>query len=287
MKRKKWTEAEEETLISSYSDLLSSCAMFSQLRTREKKFQPIADRINSLHHTLDPAAFPFRWSWRDVSVKIQNMRHQYLNVKLKLSSSPPDSPDWDLALNLWPNFLRYKAVFGDLDPDSSPSSSSPSGEDGKITNLGRMVAELGSVLVGREEARREREGFLRYGRRRRRTAIDAEAEERRDRWRRREERRDVEEMEWRERLLGMQMEHEKRAMQMHVDACQAQMQMLGILVRVACQFPSPSASSGTGGIDGLQGLSMHNSQQQQQQLSAGSLVGDNGKNDAHSGEGFL
>ncbi|KAK8960885.1 hypothetical protein KSP40_PGU014758 [Platanthera guangdongensis] len=113
MKRKKWTEAEEETLINAYSDLLSSCGMFSQLRTREKKFQPIADRLNSLHHIRDPAAFPFRWSWRDVSVKIQNMRHQYLGVKLKLSSS---SPNWDRALHLWPNFLRYKAVFGTLTP---------------------------------------------------------------------------------------------------------------------------------------------------------------------------
>ncbi|KAK8947465.1 hypothetical protein KSP39_PZI006656 [Platanthera zijinensis] len=160
-----------------------------------------------------------------------------------------------------------------------------------------MVARLGSVLVGREETRRERGGLLRDGRRQRRSEIDAlkeaEADERRERWRRREESRDEEEMEWRERLLGMQMEHEKRVMQMHADACQAQIQMLGILLRLACQFLSPAASSGTGGTDGgingLQHHAMHSSPQQppQQQLSSGSLVGDNGKNDAHSGEGYL
>ncbi|KAK8960887.1 hypothetical protein KSP40_PGU014757 [Platanthera guangdongensis] len=158
-----------------------------------------------------------------------------------------------------------------------------------------MVARLGSVLVGREETRRERGGLLRDGRRQRRSEIDAlkEADERRERWRRREESRDEEELEWRERLLGMQMEHQKRVMQMHADACQAQIQMLGILVRLACQFLSPAASSGTGRTDdrinGLQHNAMHSSQQQplQQQLSSGSLVGDNGKNDAHSGEGYL
>ncbi|KAH0462335.1 hypothetical protein IEQ34_009910 [Dendrobium chrysotoxum] len=307
MKRKKWTEAEEETLISAYSELVSSCGGISQLRTREKKFQPIADRVNSLHHLRDATAFPFRWSWRDVSIKIQNMRHQYLGVKLKLPSpsSAAEGPDWDHALHLWPNFLRYKAVFGDIDPHPSPFSSSPASayasaasEDGRVENLGKMVAELGEVLVGREESRREREGSDRVGRYQRRREIEAltamvpsEEEERRQLWRRREERREEEEMEWREKMLEMQMEHEKQVMQMHAEACQVQMQMLGIVVRLVCQFLSPTASSGAGGgdagINGLQHHVMHNLQQQQQPQSPGSLVGDNVKNDVHSGEDYL
>ncbi|XP_020590915.1 uncharacterized protein LOC110031841 [Phalaenopsis equestris] len=306
MKRKKWKEAEEETLISAYSELVSSCGKISQLRTREKKFQPIADRVNSLHHLCDATAFPFRWSWRDVSIKIQNMRHQYIGVKLKLSSSSAaEGPDLDHCLQLWPNFLRYKAVFGDIDPHPSASSSSSASayasaasDDGKIENLGKMVAELGVVLVGREESRREREGCDRECRRQRGSEMQAlaamvvsdEEEERRQRWRRREERREEEEMEWRERMLGMQMEHEKQVMQMHAEACQAQMQMLSILVRFVCQFLSPTASSGAGGsdggINGLQHHVMHNLQHQQQQ-SPGSLVVDNVKNDVPSGEDYL
>lgn len=305
MKRKKWTEAEEETLISAYSELVSTCGGISQLRTREKKFQPIADRVNSLHHFRDATAFPFRWTWRDVSIKIQNMRHQYLGVKLKLpSSSAAEGPDWDHALHLWPNFLRYKAVFGDIDPHPSPSSSSPASayasaasDDGKVENLGKMVAELGEVLVGREEIRREREGCDRECQRRREmealaAMVAAEEEEaRKQRWRRREEIRQEEEMEWREKILGMQMEHEKQVMQMHAEACQAQMQMLSILVRLVCQFLTPTASSGAGGsdggINGLQHHVMHNLQQEQQQQSPGSLVDDNVKNDVPSGEDYL
>lgn len=311
MKRKKWTEVEEETLISAYSELVSSCGGISQLRTREKKFQPIADRVNSLHHLRDATAFPFRWSWRDVSIKIQNMRHQYLGVKLKLpsSSSAAEGPDWDHALHalhFWPNFLRYKAVFGDIDHHPSPSSSSPTSayasavsDDGKVENLGKMVAELGEVLVGREESRREREGCDREGPRQLRREMEAlaamvaseEEKDRRQCWRRREDRREEEEMEWRERMLGMQMDHEKLVMQMHAEACQAQMQMLGILVRLVCQFLSPTGSSGAGGsdggINGLQQHVMHNMQQQQQQQSPASLVGDNVKNDVHSGENYL
>ncbi|PKA59303.1 hypothetical protein AXF42_Ash001397 [Apostasia shenzhenica] len=298
MKRKKWTEAEEETLIGAYSEMLSSGGL-SQLRTREKKFQPIADRVNSLHHLRDATAFPFRWSWRDVSIKIQNMRHQYLGVKLKLSSSSSagGDPDWDHALHLWPNFFRYKAVFGDIDPHPSPSSSSSASagasdasEKGKGDDLGARVAELGEVLIGREERRMEREECDRVCRWRRRwREMEDGDEERWERWRHWEERREEEEMEWREKVLGMQMEHEKQVMQMHAEACQAQMQMLGILVRLVCQFLSPAGTNGGGGSDsGINGLHHHLMQNQQQpEHSPESLVGDDEKHEAHSREHYL
>lgn len=162
-----------------------------------------------------------------------------------------------------------------------------------------MVAELGEVLVGREESRREREGCDREWRSQRRREMDVlqvmatteEEEARKQRCRRREEMREEEEMEWREKMLGMQMEHEKQVMQMHAEACQAQMQMLSILVRFVCQLLTSTASSGAGGSDGgINGLQHHvidNMQQQQQQQSPGSLVGDNVKNDVPSGEDYL
>ncbi|MCL7028052.1 hypothetical protein MKW94_019307 [Papaver nudicaule] len=113
MKRKKWTEAEEETLINKYSDLLNSGTL-PKLKTREKKFQPIADQVNSLHNLQDPISFPFRWSWRDVSIKVQNMRHQYLGVKQKIRVSD-DEFNWNDAIDHWVNFFKYKDVFGDIE----------------------------------------------------------------------------------------------------------------------------------------------------------------------------
>lgn len=376
MKRKKWKEEEEETLIREYSELLSAGSL-AKLRTREKKFQPIADRVNALHHHRDPFAFPFRWSWRDVSIKIQNMRHQYLNVKHKLLQLPPSSSsaggfDWEQGVHLWPNFLLYKEVFGDLDLDPPKNSADlhldsdddddddeeeleepelavedeeredeeqindagehqdfrgfedagakPEEEEeeeeevgvglgleqlrcrggGRLGIIGSRVVGLGKMAMRREERRREREAeretedWERWWRRRAReqrrkadVAAEKEEEERRERWRRRsrEERREEEEMEWRERLLGMQIEYEKQVMQMHADACQAQMQMIGILFRLVCQFLGAGASGSDGGLGGMPHPVMQ--QQQQQQQSPESLVGDNGKNGDHSGGHYL
>ncbi|XP_022143404.1 uncharacterized protein LOC111013283, partial [Momordica charantia] len=115
MKRKKWSEQEEETLLSKYSELLN-CGTLAKLKTREKKFKPIADHVNSVHHLHDPLAFPFRWSWRDVSIKVQNMRHQYLGVKQKIRLSDHHF-NWKDAENHWQNFIKYKEVFGDLPLD--------------------------------------------------------------------------------------------------------------------------------------------------------------------------
>ncbi|KAL2609170.1 hypothetical protein R1flu_027743 [Riccia fluitans] len=135
MRRKKWSEEEEETLISKYGELLRAGTLH-RLKTREKKFEPIAAHVNSLHHCQDKVSFPWEWTWRDLSVKIQNMRHQYLGVKQKIRRPPElkggsqnqDEYDWNEGIVHWSNFLRYKEVFGDLElepneilPRGSPS----------------------------------------------------------------------------------------------------------------------------------------------------------------------
>ncbi|KAK8579803.1 hypothetical protein V6N13_142973 [Hibiscus sabdariffa] len=62
------------------------------------------------------------------------------------------------------------------------------------------------------------------------------SEEELDEERRMEEKLEEESMEWKERLLGLQIEHEKLMMQMHMEAFQNQMQILGVMARLFCQF---------------------------------------------------
>ncbi|MQL84699.1 hypothetical protein Taro_017211 [Colocasia esculenta] len=119
-KRKKWTEEEERSLIDKYEEMMREGAL-ARMKTREKRFRPIAAHVNATHHAVDPVAFPFQWSWKDASTKVQNMRHQYLLVKQKLLCSAAadgakDQNDlpWEDGLSLWANFLRYKHVFGDV-----------------------------------------------------------------------------------------------------------------------------------------------------------------------------
>ncbi|KRH58881.2 hypothetical protein GLYMA_05G153300v4 [Glycine max] len=124
-RRKKWTEAEEKTLIDKYGEMVADGSL-AKMRTREKKFKPIACHVNSVHHVRDPVAYPWQWSWKDVSTKVQNMRHQYLLVKQKIkrpefsgSGGGGDCDDgsefdWVEGLTHWSNFLRYKDVFGDV-----------------------------------------------------------------------------------------------------------------------------------------------------------------------------
>lgn len=122
-KRKKWTEAEERTLIDKYGEMVSDGTL-GKMKTREKKFRPIASYVNSAHHVQDPVAYPWQWTWKDVSTKVQNMRHQYLLVKQKIKkpeseveNSGGDSKaeyDWMEGVTYWSNFLRYKDVFGDV-----------------------------------------------------------------------------------------------------------------------------------------------------------------------------
>ncbi|KAI4372822.1 hypothetical protein MLD38_011007 [Melastoma candidum] len=124
-RRKKWTEAEEKALLDKYQEMVSNGSL-AKMRTREKKFRPIAYYVNSVYHMVDPVTYPWSWSWKDVSTKVQNMRHQYLLVKQKVrrpaDSAVKDSEgmgeveefDWLEGLSHWSNFLRYKDVFGDL-----------------------------------------------------------------------------------------------------------------------------------------------------------------------------
>lgn len=117
-RRKKWTEAEERTLIDKYGDMVSDGTL-AKMKTREKKFRPIAYHVNSMHHVGDPVSYPWQWSWKDVSTKVQNMRHQYLLVKQKIKKPETEEFakeefDWMEGLTHWTNFLRYKEVFGDV-----------------------------------------------------------------------------------------------------------------------------------------------------------------------------
>lgn len=403
MKRKKWSELEEQTLLTKYSELLSSGTL-AKLKTREKKFKPIAEHVNIVHNLNDPVTFPFKWSWRDVSIKVQNMRHQYLGVKQKIRVSK-DEFNWKDGENHWENFLKYKEVFGDVELDvkgkrlcendnldvfgdcgdlgfgidcedleeeedeeeeqleeeeeeeedgtggdddnrGEELGKSEVGEFGgereigdgglaqkrklskvglhrKLGLMGAQVLDLRNVVVKREEGRREREcrrekreaereerrKEVEFRREKRsneredwledreleleerevmwtrrefekRMRLQGEFDEERQRRMRMEERREEEELEWRERMVGLQIEHEKQMMQMHTEACQNQMQILGVMARLVCQFFG-SMNDGLGG-----GLGTLPPQVLQNLQHPGGL-GDNGKPDANSPSEFL
>ncbi|GAB2295686.1 hypothetical protein Dimus_029840 [Dionaea muscipula] len=118
-RRKKWSEAEERTLIDRYGEMVSDGTL-AKMKTREKKFRPIALYVNSVHHVRDPVLYPWQWTWKDVSTKVQNMRHQYLLVKQKIKNPEleldpgRDGFEWADGVSHWSNFLRYKQVFGDV-----------------------------------------------------------------------------------------------------------------------------------------------------------------------------
>lgn len=119
-RRKKWTEAEERTLIDKYGEMACDGTL-SKMKTREKKYKPIALHVNSVHNVRDPVSYPWQWSWKDVSTKVQNMRHQYALVKQKIKKqessirgSAEEEFDWMEGITHWSNFLRYKDVFGDV-----------------------------------------------------------------------------------------------------------------------------------------------------------------------------
>ncbi|GAB4844074.1 hypothetical protein Ancab_014038 [Ancistrocladus abbreviatus] len=119
-RRKKWSEAEERTLIDKYGEMVTDGTL-AKMKTREKKFKPIALYVNSMHHVRDPLLYPWQWTWKDVSTKVQNMRHQYLLVKQKIKKpelvegdSGSQEFEWADGLSHWSNFLRYKEVFGDV-----------------------------------------------------------------------------------------------------------------------------------------------------------------------------
>ncbi|MCO5605150.1 hypothetical protein L7F22_059330 [Adiantum nelumboides] len=86
---------------------------------RERKFEPIAAHVNALFHVHNPVAYPWLWTWKDASTKVQNMRHQYLGVKAKIRNlaGEVEAFDWEDGLSQWSNFLKYKEVFGDQELD--------------------------------------------------------------------------------------------------------------------------------------------------------------------------
>lgn len=360
MKRKKWSELEEQTLLTKYSDLHTSGAL-TKLKTREKKFKPIAEHVNSVHHLRDPINFPFKWTWRDVSIKVQNMRHQYLGVKQKIRVSDSEY-NWKDGENHWENFMKYKEVFGDIElesrdtkrfsdvggdlfPDSGFTYSRNGGDEffglgfdelqndedddddcdtdkeetddsgsvhvkklrkgvgGRMLGLvGAQMMELRDVVMRREEKRREREwrreeGVLEREERKKkgfekgdeeelivmsrkevdsRARLEMEFEEERRRRMAVEERWEEEEMKWREKMVSMQIEHEKQMMQLHANACQNQMQILGVMARVFCQF----FGSGNDGLGNL-------APQVLQNLQHPGGLDDTGKPDANSPSEFL
>ncbi|EPS64648.1 hypothetical protein M569_10134, partial [Genlisea aurea] len=268
MKRKKWSEAEEQTLISKYSDFLQS-GVLPKLKTREKKFKPIADEVNSQHHIRDPITFPFKWTWRDISIKIQNMRHQYLGVKQKIRTSDGQF-DWEDGQTHWDNFSNYRQVFGDAqlsDPSDAAAAAAPpppsdcefdaesSGEEPKpgseLRAIGSRVLELRGIILRREIKRCEAELFPETARKKKKNDEDDEEgmeemslvrrmglrQRRRKKKKRKkrkmmemEERLEEEEMEWKERMFKMQIEHEKRMVQIQGNAVQNQMEIMAALL---------------------------------------------------------
>lgn len=192
------------------------------------------------------------------------------------------------------------------------------GFDGKrFRMVSAQVLELRDAVLKREEKRRDRECSRKEGmiereqRKRERRNVEGdedlemremELEERQIMWARRElerrvrlereideerrrrmkleERWEEEKMEWREKMVGMQIEHEKQMIQMHADACQNQLQILGVVARLMCQFFG-TANDGLGG-----GLGTLPPQVLQNLQHPGGL-GDSGKPDASSPSEFL
>ncbi|KAH7670443.1 C-terminal domain of PLC-beta-containing protein [Dioscorea alata] len=257
-KRKKWTEEEERSLIEKYSEMQSSGTL-RRLPTREKRFRPIADHVNASHHALDPSSFPFVWSWKDVSTKAQNMRNQYLLVKQKLLPSSPSSGDpSDLdALSLWPNFLRYRQVFGDAplkpaDPaDADPGlgfGSEIRGEDEfspvsvvkrrKKKGWGAVAAMV--ARMGEWEERMEERELKREKERRRRAAADEVAARRREEEEREwEERREKRREEWRKRMEETMARHRAEMEQVHARVLHDQQAIISQLLA----FISPDSGA--------------------------------------------
>ncbi|XP_073060545.1 uncharacterized protein [Primulina eburnea] len=389
MKRKKWSELEEQTLLSKYSELLNSGTL-SKLKTREKKFKPISEHVNSLHHLQDPITFPFKWSWRDVSIKVQNMRHQYLGVKQKIRINSSNEFNWGDGEIHWENFLKYKEVFGDIElsPDIGVKDFANGGlvkkfgEEGVSDILGygieseeiddeveldeeeeeeervdlgasdegeemgkgmgnqdlvkgfkrqnlkivcTKVLELRNMICYREEKRRDREwgreemfmeketlmkeSYMKREKRfkgreeqsyrndmefeetsislakrdfENRSFLEREFDEEKRRRMKWEEKWEEEEMKWRERMVGMQMAHEKQILQVHADFCQNQMQILGVMARLVCQFFG-STSDGLGG--GLGSIPLPPQVLQNLQHPGG--LGGDGKPDSTSPSHFL
>ncbi|GJY84495.1 hypothetical protein Tco_0497871 [Tanacetum coccineum] len=195
------------------------------------------------------------------------MRHQYINVKHKIRNDADFN--WEDGVHHWENFALYKDVFGDVEieekcgnksgnllgdeffdvgfGESDESEESEGSGERKGVLVGAQVMELRDVVMRREEKKREREfraesekgdeeGEAREMVRARRESermvkLEMEFDEERKRRMKVEEKWEEEEMKWREKMVSMQIEHEKQMMQLHANACQNQMQLLGVMTR--------------------------------------------------------
>ncbi|KAJ0971869.1 hypothetical protein J5N97_019828 [Dioscorea zingiberensis] len=278
-KRKKWTEEEERSLIEKYAEM-QSCGALRRLPTREKRFRPIADHVNTAHHAVDPSSFPFLWTWKDVSTKAQNMRHQYLLVKQKLLSPHSEDHselDWADGLSLWPNFLRYRQVFGDA-PLKSPAAADPADADlglgfgsenggddphaalacdeippapppkrRKRRGWGTVAAML--ARMGELEERMEEREAIRAKERRRSAAEEAAAAEMAARRRGEEEREWEDRMErrreeWRKRMEEMMGRHRVEMEQIHARVLHDQQAIISQLLAFVSHLAGPGPGPG-------------------------------------------
>ncbi|XP_074571381.1 uncharacterized protein LOC141827936 [Curcuma longa] len=162
-RRKKWTEEEERSLLEKYARMVADGSL-SCLRSRERRFRPVAAHVNAAHHAVDPASYPFLWSWKDAATKVHNMRHQYLLVKRKLLALDPSRSavvDWveQRGVSHWPNFVLYRSVFGDA-PLPDPAPGSAFNNDGELgLGLGFDSEPEGRDEGSDQEVEEEDEGF--------------------------------------------------------------------------------------------------------------------------------
>lgn len=186
----------------------------------------------------------------------------------------------------------FEVGFEELDHESEESDEN---EGSAAALVGAQVMELRDVVMRREEKKRDREfraesekweeeGEVREMVRARRESermvkLEMEFDEERKRRMKVEEMWEEEEMKWREKMVSMQIEHEKQMMQLHANACQNQMQVLGVMARFFCQFFG-SANDGLGSLVAPQVL-----QNLQHTIPGG--LDDNGKPDANSPSEFL
>ncbi|KAK1270804.1 hypothetical protein QJS04_geneDACA004495 [Acorus gramineus] len=282
LRRKKWTEEEERCLIERYGEMCLDGSL-SKMKTREKKYRPIAAHVNALHYSVDPSTYPFQWSWKDASTKVQNMRHQYLLVKHKIRRHRPpqssdghdeaasvedlDEFDWIDGLSYWPNFLRYKGVFGDhpLEEEETVPEAVEAEEMRRRRRRRRRrwgavdrVMERWRLMEERAEER-ERAAEEAEGRRRGEDEKVEEAEERE--WRRRlgeeeererewEERAERRRVEWRVRMEEAAAGHRAAVERAAARAVEEQRGFVGQVVGIVGQWAAAAVGGGGGGGGG-------------------------------------
>ncbi|KAK1318529.1 hypothetical protein QJS10_CPB04g01265 [Acorus calamus] len=142
LRRKKWTEEEERCLIDRYGEMFLDGTL-SKMKTREKKYRPIAAHVNALHHSVDPSTYPFQWSWKDASTKRPPQSSDGHDEAASVEDL--DEFDWIDGLSYWPNFLRYKGVFGDHPLEEEETVPEARGFVGQVVGI---VGQWAAAAVG-------------------------------------------------------------------------------------------------------------------------------------------